>query len=98
MKGFSRESAWWAFNRLGTLSAQRWGDMRKDVTTVWKPMQNQLLADQPKIEQEAVSLLKKNPSEARKYLTNYTVQWGEKVIERAWRLGDEIWTKYDENW
>ncbi|MFA4839369.1 MAG: C69 family dipeptidase [Candidatus Neomarinimicrobiota bacterium] len=98
VKGFSRESAWWAFNHLGTLSAQRWGDMRKDVTAVWKPIQEQLLADQPKIEQEAVSLLKKNPSEARKFLTNYTVQWGDKVVERAWRLGDEIWTKYDEKW
>ncbi|MDD5765561.1 MAG: C69 family dipeptidase [Candidatus Marinimicrobia bacterium] len=98
VKGFSRESAWWAFNHLGTLSAQRWGDMRKDVTAVWKPMQDQLLADQPKIEQEAINLLKKNSSEARRFLTNYTIQWGDKVVERAWRLGDEIWTKYDEKW
>ena len=43
-KGFNRESAWWAFNRLGTLAAQRWGDMRHDVTAVWHPMQNETVS------------------------------------------------------
>ena len=32
--GYTRESAWWAFNRLGTLTAQRWGDIRNDVDDV----------------------------------------------------------------
>ncbi len=27
--GFSRRSAWWAFNRVATLSAHRWGEMRR---------------------------------------------------------------------
>jgi dipeptidase len=37
--GFTRKSAWWAFNRLGTLAAQRWGDMHKDLDAVWNPLQ-----------------------------------------------------------
>jgi len=45
-KGFNRESAWWAFNRLGTLAAQRWGDMRYDVTKVWTPLQDELFRNQ----------------------------------------------------
>ena len=32
--GFSRRSAWWAFNRVATLAAHRWGDMRADVAEV----------------------------------------------------------------
>lgn len=96
VNGFTRESAWWAFNRLGTLTAQRWGDMRHDVTKVWQPMQEELFANQSKVEEEALSLLLKNKQKAQTYLTNYIMEWGNKVVERAWKLGDELWTKYDE--
>jgi dipeptidase len=95
-KGFNRQSAWWAFNRLGTLAAQRWGDMRHDVTNVWKPMQAELFANQIATEEKALDLLKGNPDEAKKHLTGYGIFWGNKVVEKAWELGDLLWTKYDE--
>ena len=44
--GFSRRSAWWAFNRVATLAAQRWGDMREDVAEVRDPLQEKFLAAQ----------------------------------------------------
>lgn len=94
--GFSRDCAWWAFNHLGTLSAQRWGDMRKDVAAVWKPLQAELFANQKEIENQALAFYKKNPEEARKFLTQYSMKWGEKVVKAAWKLGDDLWTKYDE--
>jgi dipeptidase len=59
-------------------------------------MQAELFANQQKIEQEALALLKKNPKKAREFLTNYTLQWGNKNVEQAWKLGDQLWTKYDE--
>jgi dipeptidase len=95
-KGFNRQSAWWAFNRLGTLTAQRWGDMRHDVTAVWKPMQMELFANQKATEDKALELLKDDPEKAKKHLTGYGVFWGNKVVEKAWELGDFLWTKYDE--
>jgi dipeptidase len=97
-KGFTRESGWWAFNRVGTIAAHRWGDMHEDVWAVWKPLQAELIKNQPAVENEAQNLLKKNPQKARQYLTDYSIQWGDKVVERAWQLGDELWTKYDEKW
>ncbi len=97
VNGYTRESAWWAFNRLGTLTAQRWGDMRHDVDAVWNPMQEQLFKDQNSIESQAQKMYKKNdPQEVVDFLTEYTVKLGDKVVKRAWRLGDELWTKYDE--
>jgi dipeptidase len=96
VNGYTQESAWWAFNRLGTLTAQRWGDMRHDVTAVWRPMQAELFANQAAVEEEAMRLFEKSPKKARKYLTEYGIEWGDRVVERAWRLGDELWTKYDE--
>jgi dipeptidase len=95
-KGFNRQSAWWAFNRLGTLAAQRWGDMRHDVTAVWKPMQAELFANQKATEDKALELLKDDRQKAIKHLTGYGVFWGNKVVEKAWEMGDFLWTKYDE--
>ena len=29
-------------------------------------------------------------------LTGYTMDWGVRVVEKAWELGDMLWTRYDE--
>ncbi len=95
--GYTRESAWWAFNRLGTLAAQRWGDMRHDVEAVWIPWQSEMLQNQERVEAEALALYKKGKSKKTiEFLTGYTHEWGTKVVEKAWELGDYLWTKYDE--
>jgi dipeptidase len=94
--GYTRESAWWAFNRLGTLAAQRWGDMRKDVEAVWKPMQTQLFAEHEQIVEQARKLYREDPRQASDYLTEYSIRWGDTVVGRCWQLGDALWTKYDE--
>ncbi len=94
--GFTRRSAWWAFNQLGTLAAQRWGDMRKDVRAVWNPMQAEMFANQNEFEKQAVELLNKDKKSAIEKITKYSFDWQEKVVNRAWNLIDELWTKYDE--
>ena len=82
---------------MGTLAAQRWGDMSKDVEAVWKPMQAQLFAEAATTEAKALELSKaKKDAELKKFLTDYSQKWGTTVVDRAWLLGDELWTKYDE--
>jgi dipeptidase len=94
--GFTRKSAWWAFNQLGTLAAQRWGDMRKDVRAVWDPQQAEMFADQNEFEIKAVELLKKDKISAVEMITKHSYSLQESVVKRAWDLIDELWTKYDE--
>ena len=96
VNGFSRESAWWAFNRLGTLAAQRWGDMRHDLDAVWVPWQKELFDNQRAFEKQALEIIEKDPQKARALITDYGVEWGNKVVDKAWELGDLLWTKYDE--
>jgi len=96
VKGFTHDSAWWAFNHLGTLAAQRWGDMRHDVSKVWHPWQQELFVQQPRIEAKALLLYQQKPDRAKTFLTSYAREWGDKVVQRAWKLGEELWTKYDE--
>ena len=63
--GFSRRSAWWAFNRAATLAAHRWGEMRVDVAEVRGPLQEKLLARQAEIAARVVPLLESDPRGAR---------------------------------
>ena len=96
LSGYDRSCAWWAFNHLSTLSAQRWGDMRRDVEAVWKPMQAELFRNQKSTEAQALQLLEKSPAEGKAFLTRYTNTWAERAVLEAWKLGDRLWTKYDE--
>lgn len=97
VNGYTRESAWWAFNRMGTLAAQRWGDARHDVDAVWNPWQNELFQNQKTTEEAALKLYHaKKPQKTIQYLTKYSNDWGIKVVDKAWELGDFLWTKYDE--
>ncbi len=94
--GFTRKSAWWAFNRMSTIAAQRWGDMRHDVEAAWKPMQREFLENQENVEKQALKLYKEDEGQVIDYLTGYCKETADKVVKRCWELGDHLWTKYDE--
>ncbi|MCU4175401.1 dipeptidase [Carboxylicivirga sp. N1Y90] len=91
--GFNRNSAWWAFNRMSTLAGIRWNDARKDVDAVLLPLQKEIFAKQTETEKAAMNM---NRKQTTAYLTRYTDMWGKKVVDTAWQLGDDLWTKYDE--
>lgn len=94
INGYTLKSAWWVFNRLGTLTAQRWGDMHNDVDKIWIPMQKELFDKQAEIEKQALAI--KKDQKRIEFLSNYTIQCGTKVVDEAIKLGDFLWTKYDE--
>jgi dipeptidase len=96
--GFSRRSAWWAFNRVATLAAHRWGDMRQDVAAVRNPLQEKLLASQAEIAETAGRLLSEDPAKGREYLTRITSDACAEATQAYWNLGDLLWTKYNELW
>lgn len=97
--GFSKEAAWWGFNRVGTIACQRWGDMHKVIDKTWEPLEKQFIEEHHTIETKALSLLKDGKrSEAIQLLTNFTNQCGNTAVEEAWKLGDMIWTNFDGMW
>jgi dipeptidase len=96
VNGYTLESAWWIFNRLGTLASQRWGEMRYEVDSVWIPMQLEMINSQKVIDKEALELYHQNKKDAVEFLNYYSNKQGEKVMKEAVKLGDFLWTKYDE--
>lgn len=93
---YTRESAWWAFNRVGTIAAHRWGDMSEDVAAVRDQIRLKAFEDQKRIEDEALRLYREDPQKAIGYLTRYSAGMCGKITEAYWKLGDDLWTKWDE--
>jgi len=91
---FSKESAWWAYRVVAQLSLFRWQEMITDVEVVWKEIEEKAFADQKKIEEEALSMYKKDPKAAKAYLTKYSNDIAEKAVARYWQLYEELWSKY----
>lgn len=91
---FNLKCAWWAFNRVSDLAAQKWGHMRVDVAAVRDPFQTELFDKQKETEEKALELYKKDPKKVRLFLTDYTNATLIKMEELYWRLGDDLWTKY----
>ena len=94
--GYTLESAWWIFNRLGTLTAHRWSDAHKDVDAVWNPLQKSFIDEQPEIDKLALEIYNKKPAKAVEFLTKYSKAKGAMVMKTGIKLGDKFWTKYDE--
>lgn len=92
--GYNMDCAWWAFNRVSDLSAQKWGAMRHDVDKVRKAFEEEVFKNQKEIEEKALALYKKNPKKARKFLTKYSNDWMNKLTKAYWKLGDDLWSKY----
>lgn len=91
---YNLDCAWWAFNRVSDLSAQKWGEMRHDVDKVRKAFEEEVFNKQKEIEEKALALYKKDPKKARKFLTEYSNEWMNRLTKAYWKLGDDLWTKY----
>jgi len=71
--------------------------MRYDVNAVWDSWQQELFNGQQAFEKQALDLYKKGTKEeVVNLLTDHTLVWGERVVNKAWELGDMLWTRYDE--
>jgi hypothetical protein len=79
---------------VADLAAQKWGEMRHDIREVRAAVEKELFSRQDEIEKEALELYRKSPRRARKFLTDYTNHWLQKLTVRYWKLGDELWSKY----
>lgn len=92
--GYNLDCAWWAFNRVADLSAQKWGAMRHDVDTVRIAFEKEAFDNQKAFEEKVSALYKKSPKKARKMLTEYSNGWMNKLTKAYWKLGDDLWSKY----
>ncbi len=98
IRRFSWDSAWWIFNVVANLAYMRYDDMVKDIQKVQKAFEEEFFAMQPAVEKIALELYKKDPEFAVKFLTQYSVSAGNRVLDRWIKLWEELVTKYNDGY
>ena len=95
--GYSRNCAWWAFRKVSQMATLYWQPMTLAISRVWAPIEEKAFADQVKVEEEALSLYKQNPAKAREFLTSYCVKMAEDAVAAYWKLEEDLWGSFTQN-
>ena len=95
---FSWESAWWVFNFVSNIANLKYSFMIEDIQKVQGELEGNLLALQPAVEKTALELYDSNPELMTRYLTDYSIMCGEKVVDRWRELGGELLVKYNDGY
>jgi dipeptidase len=95
---FSRDSAWWTFNFVANFANLKYSYMIQDIQAAQSKLEGDLFALQPVVEKAALDLSKSDPALAAEYLSDYSIQHAEKVVERWGTLGEFLITKYNDGY
>jgi dipeptidase len=91
---FSWDSAFWVFNFVSNWAYGRYADMIQDVQKVQRELESGFLSRQEEVEKAALALHATSPGLARDYLTQYSVEQGDRTTARWRKLGESLIVKY----
>jgi dipeptidase len=92
---YRRDCAWWAFRQASKLSYIRYQVMKEDLKKVWQPIETDAFGKQKEIEDEALRLFKTDPAKAEEFLTKYCAGIASKAVDDYWKVGELLWSKYN---
>ncbi len=92
---FSRDSARWAFDYVDFHVQVIYSEAIKDVQAAIEKYEKPVIEQIPEIDRRALELYKKNPNEAIKFLTAFSLNNAQNVIKAWWELGDQLLVKYN---
>ena len=91
----NRDSARWAFDYVDFHAQVAYNAAIEDVKAAQKKWEDAALDRVAEIDALAGDLYKRNPREAVKYVTAYGLNNATNVINAWWKLGDDLWVKYN---
>ncbi|KPL22083.1 MAG: peptidase C69 [Bacteroides sp. SM1_62] len=91
---YSETSAFWAFNFVANFCYLRYDLMTEDVKKVQAELESKYINNSEAIDKAALALYNKDPEQARKFLTDYSVGVGEQTFKRWKELGQYLLVKY----
>jgi dipeptidase len=95
---FSRESARWAFDYTDFHTQVMYSYAIQDVRKAQEKWEKSAVDKTPSIDSWALDLYKKDPAQARQFLTEYCINNATNVINAWWTLGDALLVKYNHLW
>jgi len=92
---FSRDSARWAFDYTDFHVQVVYSEAIKDVQAAQEKYEAGMIARIPEIDAQAVALYKKKPAEGARFLTGFSLNNAQTVVNAWWKLGDDLLVKYN---
>lgn len=93
---FSWNSAFWVCNWVSNMIYPRYGLMIDDLREVQKQAEDGFFAAQTEVEAKAMEMYKESPAKAKEYLTGYTVQTAQNMLDGWKKLGEYLIVKYND--
>ncbi len=90
-----RDAARWAFDYVDFHVQPAYSSAIEDVKAARKAWEDGAVDRTAEIDARAAALAKTNPREAARFLTGYCLDNARKVVEAWWKLGDDLWVKYN---
>lgn len=95
---FSRDSARWAFDYVDFHTQVLYSLAIQDVREAQKKWEKSVVDKTLNIDQGALEIYKKDPAQARQFLTDYCLNNANNVVSAWWELGDQLLVKYNHLW
>ncbi len=92
---FSRDAARWAFDYTDFHVQVVYSEAIKDVHAAQAKYEAGMIARIPEIDAQALALYKKKPAEAARFLTGFSLNNAQTVVNAWWKLGDDLLVKYN---
>ncbi len=94
MMTFSDDAAFWVFNQVSNLAYTRYSDMIPEIQKVQSALENKFVEHTAVVDKAALTLYNKDPKEAAKFLTEYSVNQGNSTVARWKELYAHLFTKF----
>ncbi len=94
MLTYSETSAFWAFNWVTNFAYLRYNDMIKDVQKLQNELEDKFVNFVPVVDKAAETLFKNSEDQARKFITEYSVNEANNMTDRWKDLGEYLLVKY----
>ncbi|MGE5406188.1 MAG: dipeptidase [Methanosarcina sp.] len=94
MMTFSENSAFWVFNQLTNFAYSRTRIIIGDIQKKQSELEEGYFSETKNIDKTAQEMYKKNPAEAIKYITDYSVKSGNKTVKEWKNLYHFLFVKY----
>jgi dipeptidase len=94
---FSEDSARWAIDFVDNLLYLKWQEAMKDLRSVRDPLEASFFEERSSIDAKALALYKKDQMQAKRFLTDYTRERMEKIVNMYRDLRSLLITKYTNN-
>jgi dipeptidase len=95
---FSRDSARWAFDYVDFHTQVMYSYAIQDVREAQLKWEKPAVDKTPNVDAWALDIHKKDPVQARQFLTDYCLNNSTAVIDAWWKLGDDLLVKYNHLW